>query len=228
MLLEIAVFNTYDALNAANAGANRLEICSNYEAGGITCTQTDLEKIRTLTHIPLFAIVRPRGGNFVYNKEEFLQMQQTILLCKKLEYNGVVLGILNEDDTIDVERTKQLVEIANPLPVTFHRAFDKVPNFEIALDAVIKTGCKRILTSGGKSTAYEGKETLKHLIKKASSNIIIIPGGGIRNHHLLELIQQTNATEFHSAAITNGNNICATEIELMLQTLSKQKSPQPW
>lgn len=221
MLLEIAVFNPNDALNAANAGANRLEICTDYKAGGITCNTEDLEKIRKLTPILLFAIVRPRSGNFVYTNEEYFKMQQTILLCKKLDYNGIVLGILNEDDTIDVERTKQLVALANPLPVTFHRAFDKVPNFEIALEDVIKTGCKRVLTSGGKPSAFEGKEEIRNLIEKATKRITILPGGGIRSQHLKELSNYTKATEFHSAAITNNNNLDALEVKKMIEILNQ-------
>jgi copper homeostasis protein len=225
MQLEIAVFNVDDAIKAAALKPQRLEICSKYQVGGITCHENDLKKIRTLIDIPIFAIVRPRDGNFVYNDEEFAEMKKTISLCKELHYNGIVLGILNADNTIDEPRTAELVTLANPLPVTFHRAFDKVPNFEIALEIVIKTGCKRILTSGGKSTAVEGIPTIEQLIEKATSRISILPGGGIRSQHLHTFLTQSKATEFHSAALDNLGKLNVDEIIKMKKILEQTKSP---
>lgn len=225
MLLEIAVFNVEDAVKAFKVGAYRLEVCSDYRAGGITCNETDLTKIRNLIPIPLFAIVRPRAGDFIYNDDEFLQMQQTILLCKKLKYDGIVLGILKDDNTIDAERTTQLVELAHPLPVTFHRAFDKVSNMDTALTDAINTGCKRILTSGGKPSAFEGKEVISKLINKAGNKILILPGGGIRSNHLPELLEYTKASEFHSSAITHNNRLDDAEIIEIIKILNEQ-SPQ--
>ncbi len=226
MLLEIAIFNVRDAITAEKAGAHRLEVCCNYKAGGLTPTKEDLISIKKNTSIPIFAIIRPRAGNFIYSNAEFLQMQASIIHCKQLQYNGFVLGILNEDNTIDIDRTRHLVEIAKPLPVTFHRAFDTVNNHEIALEAVIQTGCKRILTSCGKKTAIEEK-AIKQLIENANNKITIVPGGGIRNQHLQELIDDTNATEFHSAAINNEGGIDEREVKLLAEIINNStKKPK--
>lgn len=225
MQLEIAVFNVDDAIKAAAVKPQRLEICSNYQVGGITCHENDLKKIRTLIDIPIFTIVRPRAGDFVYNDEEFAEMKKTISLCKELHYNGIVLGLLKDDNTIDENRTAELVALAHPLPVTFHRAFDKVQNNETALEAVIKTGCKRILTSGGKPTALEGIHTLEQLVEKAKSRISILPGGGIRSQHLQTLLSKTKATEFHSAALDVNTALNIDEIIKMKKILEQKKAP---
>lgn len=221
MLLEVAVFNKQDALKAAKAGADRLEICSNYTVGGITCSKQDLQEIRNQISIPIFAIIRPRGGDFNYTQAEFLQMKNDIEFCKQLGYDGIVTGILNANNIIDENRTIELVQLANPLPVTFHRAFDKTPNLLQALEQIIHCGCQRILTSGAKPTAYEGKQVIKELIKVANNKINILPGGGIRSLNLNQILQHTKAKEFHSAALNHASSLDEKEIEKMKKLLGK-------
>lgn len=222
MLLEIAVFNAEDAVVAVNIGANRIELCSNYEAGGITCSKEILYEIRRQVNIPIFPIIRPRAGNFCYNQSEFELMRQEVLLCKQLGYDGIVSGILNDDKTVDIVRTKELVGLANPLPVTFHRAFDEASNPFEAVEDIIKCGCKRILTSGQQKTAFEGKQLIKELIKKANDRIIIMPGGGVRSSNIVSLLEYTNASEFHSAAINPASGrLDVNECKLLQQALAK-------
>lgn len=202
MILEIAAFTEQDAIIAANSGADRIELCDNYDEGGITCTDDILISVRNKLSIPIFAIIRPRGGNFFYTDSEFCTIKEKVLLCKKLNFDGIVTGVLQANKTVDTLRLKELVLLASPLPVTFHRAFDETPNPLIALEEIIQCGCKRILTSGQMSNAFNGKELIKTLIKKAANRIIIIPGGGVRSNNIKAIWQQTNAFEFHSAART--------------------------
>jgi len=218
MILEIAAFSLPDAIAAAKAGANRIELCSNYNEGGITCYYETLSQARQQIQMPVFPIIRPRAGDFVFTDDEFKIMKQDILLCKQLGFEGVVLGILNRDKTVDISRTKELVALAHPLVVTFHRAFDETVNPFQALEDIISCGCKRILSSGQKNAAIDGKELLQQLIRQAKERIIIIPGGGVRSNHIKELKDYTLATELHSAAITNTNSasIDIDEIEKLL------------
>ena len=205
MVLEIAAFSLQDAIAAAKAGANRIELCSNYNEGGITCSYEILKHARERIQIPIFPIIRPRAGDFVYTDDEFKIMRDDILFCKQLGFAGVVLGILNSDKTVDISRTEELVALAHPLPVTFHRAFDESINPFQSLEDIISCGCKRILSSGQKNTAIEGKELLQQLIRLAKERVIIMPGGGVRSNHIKELKGFTLATEFHSAAMQKSN-----------------------
>ncbi len=222
MILEIAVFNYESALVAANTGADRLELCDNYAAGGITVSREVLKHVRENIAIPVFPIIRPRGGDFYYTGEEFNTMKTSILRCKELGFEGVVLGILNEDKSIDIKRTLELVAIASPLEVTFHRAFDDCINPLKSLEQIISCGCKRILTSGKKPSAIEGKELLAELVGLAGNRIVIMPGGGVRSTVLKELIMTTAATEFHSAALLQFAEILPDpdEIKRMLSIIS--------
>lgn len=221
MILEIAVFNYESALIAANAGADRLELCDDYAAGGVTVSPDVLRKVRAKIAIPVFPIIRPRGGDFCYTKEEFHAMEISILCCKKLGFEGVVLGILNEDKSIDIKRTLELVAIASPLEVTFHRAFDECSHPLESLEQVISCGCKRILSSGQKPSAIKGKELLEELVGLAGNRIIIMPGGGVRSDVLKDLIESTAATEFHSAALVSTQEILTDteEIKKMLSVM---------
>lgn len=225
MTLEIAAFSLQDAIAAANAGADRIELCSNYNEGGITCSHEILRQARAQIQAPIFPIIRPRAGNFIYSDDEFDVMKEDIIFCKKLGFDGVVLGVLKEDKTVDIDKTRELVELAHPLPVTFHRAFDETINPFEALEDIISCRCKRILTSGQKSTAFDGKDLLKQLVESSSQRITIMPGGGIRSNHIKELKEYIVATEFHSAAITNTNSasIDIDEIERMLVAMKELK-----
>lgn len=198
--LEIAVFNIGSALAAAKAGADRIELCENPFDGGTTPSYGTLKTVREKIGIPVFPIIRPRGGDFLYSSEEFEVMRRDVLLCKELGFEGAVLGLLLADGAIDVSRTRLLVELAYPMEITFHRAFDRCREPLQALEQVIGCGCKRILTSGQVPNAFDGRELIRQLVQQADDRIIIMPGSGVRSHNIRELANFTGATELHSSA----------------------------
>lgn len=201
--LEVIAFSAESCKTAADAGAQRIELCDNPHEGGTTPSAGMIKIARSLVDIQLFPIIRPRGGDFLYSTDEFSIMQEDIRACKNLGCDGVVIGLLKRDGSIDVERTASLVELAYPMDVTFHRAFDRVNHFEKALEDVINCGCQRILTSGLHPTVSEGKEILKQLISQADGRITIMPGSGLRSSNLREIAEFTSAREFHSSARIN-------------------------
>lgn len=207
MLLEIAVFNIGSAMLAAQSGANRIELCENPYDGGTTPSYGTLKTVLEKISIPVFPIIRTRGGDFFYSDHEFTVMRKDVLLCKQLGFQGVVLGLLNKNATINKAWTKQLVEIAYPMEVTFHRAFDRAANALQALEDIIECGCQRILTSGQVPNAYDGKELLKELVEQACDRIIIMPGSGVRSSNIRELADYTGATELHSSARKNMDSL---------------------
>ncbi len=200
MTLEIAVFNISSALIAAQSGADRIELCENPAEGGTTPSYGTLKMAREKINIPIFPIIRPRGGDFLYTNDEFEAIKKDILLCKELQFEGVVTGSLNADGTVHAEHMKQLVELAYPMELTFHRAFDRTIDPFVALETLINCGCSRILTSGQVPEAFNGKELIKTLIEKAADHIIIMPGSGVRSNNIIELAQFTGAKELHSSA----------------------------
>src|SRR5262249_28757918 len=155
---------------------------------------------RQALKIQLHVIVRPRGGDFLYSDAEFEVMKLDIDACKTLAVDGVVIGVLLPDGRVDTVRTRELVMRAQPMAVTFHRAFDMAVNPEQALEDIIETGCSRLLTSGQAPTALEGRDSIRRLVQQAGKRIIVVPASGIREHNLAELIGTTGATEFHSSA----------------------------
>jgi len=197
-LLEISVESLASAVAAERGGAHRIELCSDLSIGGITPSADLMRNTRAAVKIPIFAMIRPRGGNFLYSGSELAQMRRDITLAKSCKMDGLVLGILHADNTVDIEHTRKLVKTAGPLPVTFHRAFDETPDLHKALEAVIQTGATRILTSGGKPTAAEGTAVLADLVAAATDRIIILPGGGINTSNFPGLVRATRALEFHS------------------------------
>ncbi len=200
MLLEIAVFNIASALQAAGANADRLELCENPADGGTTPSAGFLKLISQQVTIPVFPIIRPRGGDFFYSKTELAVMEQDILLCKSLGFPGIVTGALKQNGEVDFKNIYRLVEIAYPMEVTFHRAFDRAIRPLEALEQIIDCGCNRILTSGQQPDALSGKELIKELVLKADERLIILPGSGVRKENIRELIDYTGVTEVHSSA----------------------------
>jgi copper homeostasis protein len=198
--LEIAVFSVEAALAAIKAGADRIEFCENPQEGGTTPSFGSLSTLISLTSKPVFPIIRPRGGDFLYTENEFNAMRSDILMVRKLDYPGVVLGLLNADGSIDTVRTKRLVDLASPMEVTFHRAFDRCNDPFKALEDIIATGCKRILTSGQVPNAADAMPLLKKLVEQAGDSIIIMPGSGVRSNNIKEIMQATGAKEMHSSA----------------------------
>ncbi len=198
--LEVIAFTIESVLLAEQSGAHRIELCDNPAEGGTTPGYGTIKTAREKTSLQLYPIIRPRGGDFLYSSEAFEVIKKDVLLCKELGCDGVVIGLLQPDGSIDKKRTAVLVEAAYPLGVTFHRAFDRVANPFEALEDIISTGCERILTSGLKPTAAEGSETLSQLVRQANDRIIVMPGSGVRSENIVALATQTGATEFHSSA----------------------------
>lgn len=205
--IEIACFNLESALLAQKAGADRVELCANISVGGTTPSIEIIQQARKNLSIDLYVMIRPRGGNFVYSEPELEQMKSEIETIKKLDVNGFVFGILNEDKTINIKQNKVLVELAKPFPCSFHRAFDAVSNYEQALEDVISCGFSTLLTSGTFSDVMEGNEVLKKLVEQAKNRIEIMPGGGLRSTNISELNQIVNANWYHSSAITDETEI---------------------
>ena len=183
---------------AERGGAGRIELCGNLSIGGITPGVDLMRTVRAQVHLPIFAMIRPRGGDFVYTCAEFTEMKRAILVATESDMDGVVLGILKEDRSVDMGRTRELVELARPLPVTYHRAFDDSADLRQALEDVIQTGATRILTSGGAAGAQKGAAMLAELAAEARGRITIVPGAGINASNILEIAQQTRVREFHS------------------------------
>ena len=198
--LEICANSIRSALAAQRGGADRIELCDNMAEGGTTPSAGMIVRCKELLSIPVFPIIRPRGGDFLYTSEEFEVMKTDILKCKELGCEGVVFGILLEDGSIDTERCRELVELAGPMQVTFHRAFDRCRDMEKGLEDIIAMGCDRLLTSGGAVTAIDGLVVLKKLVERAAGRISIMPGSGITGTNLLEIVRESGANEFHSTA----------------------------
>ena len=202
-ILEVIAFNIESCIAAQRAGANRIELCTGPGEGGTTPPYSFIKKARALLAIDLYVMIRPRGGDFLYSGDEFDMMKEDILQCKALQCDGVVLGILNKDGSVDTKRCRELVELAYPMQLTFHRAFDRVSNPFEALEDIISLGFERILTSGLVPQAVKGANTLKALVKQAGDRIIIMPGSGVQAGNLPSLAAETGAHEFHSSASTS-------------------------
>ena len=201
--LEVIGFTIESCILAQAAGAHRIELCDNPGEGGTTPSYGFIKAAREVLKIELYPIIRPRGGDFLYSDAEFEVMKADVQICKELGCDGVVIGILNADGTVDKMRCRELVQLAYPMGVTFHRAFDRVKDAAQALEDVIEIGCERILTSGLVPTALDGAETLAALIKQADERIVIMPGSGVRSDNIIELAKRTAAVEFHTSARIN-------------------------
>jgi copper homeostasis protein len=198
ILLEISVQTSEAAVAAERGGAQRIELCDELGLGGLTPTDELMREVRERVRVPVFAMIRPRAGDFVYSPSELQQMRRDVAAVKRSGMDGIVLGLLSKPGRVDIERTRELVHAAEPLPVTFHRAFDDAVDLDGALKDVIETGAARILTSGGAASAPAGVEKLAHLFAAAGDRIIILPGGGINAANALQVARQTGARELHS------------------------------
>ena len=197
-LLEITVETVDAALAAERGGADRIELCADLCTGGLTPTSEVMRNARGALRLPIFAMIRPRDGDFVYTDEEFAIMKSQITTAHNLGMDGIVLGMLHQDKTVDVHRLKKLVDFARPLPLTFHRAFDDTPDQFRALEDIISAGAARILTSGGAIRAPGALETLARLVQSAGPRVIIVPGSGIHAENFAVVRNVTNAREFHA------------------------------
>ena len=198
IILEISVESLPGAQAAERGGAARLELCSDLSAGGVTPVLGLMPAVRAGVRLPIFAMIRPRSGGFVYSDAEFATMKISIAAAKQAGMDAVVLGILTAAHTIDIARTRELVELAAPLPVTFHRAFDVSADLQKSLSEVLQTGATRILSSGGAFDAFKGAAMLASLRTAARGKIEIVPGTGINASNIVEVARITKAREIHS------------------------------
>jgi len=200
--LEVCANSVSSALAAQKGGAIRVELCDNLKEGGTTPSPGQIIMARKFLYIKLYVLIRPRSGDFLYNDIEFEAMQADIRYCIEAGCDGIVIGILKDDGTIDKERNLELVRMAKQfgLGVTFHRAFDVCADQYQALEDIIELGCERILTSGGKSTAMEGSAMLAHLVEKAAGRISIMAGAGVNDHNAADLVHYTGVQEIHASA----------------------------
>ncbi|MGE5406189.1 MAG: copper homeostasis protein CutC [Methanosarcina sp.] len=195
--LEICTDSLISSLIAQEAGADRIELCTNLLEGGTTHSYGTIIAVREKMNIELNVIIRPRGGDFLYSEHELEIMKKDIRMCRDLCVDGIVLGILKPDGTIDTQRTSELIDLAYPLKVTFHRAFDMCSDPFKGLEDVISTGALRLLTSGQKNRAEEGQDLIGNLVSQAGNRLIIMPGGGISDDNIETIAKSTGATEFH-------------------------------
>jgi copper homeostasis protein len=198
-IIEVATSDFVTTKAAVEGGADRIELCANLAEGGVTASLGTIKQCRAVFNVSLYPIIRPRGGDFLYTDEEYAIMLQDVILCKELGCDGIVIGLLNADGTIDAKRTASLIQAAYPLEVTFHRAFDRCKDPFEALEQLIGIGCERILTSGQQPAAPDGVELIAALNKAADHRIIIMPGSGVRKDNIRSLADQTGCTEFHSS-----------------------------
>lgn len=202
MKLEICIDSVESAIAAERGGAQRVELCSDLLEGGITPSAGLIATVRKSIAIGLFVMIRPRGGDFCYTPMEFEVMQDDIRQARRLGADGIVLGLLDEQGHVDVPRTRQLVELAGPLPVTFHRAIDMTPSPSEALIDVVATGACRILTSGGAPTAERGSREIARMVGTAQGRIAIMAASGITAQTVATIAKTTGVTEFHTSART--------------------------
>ena len=200
--LEICCNSLNSALAAQKGDASRIELCDNMAEGGTTPSMGLIQVCKNLLTIPVFPIIRPRGGDFLYNDAEFEVMKQDITICKKIGCEGVAIGLLKANGSIDTNRCREIIELARPMQVTFHRAFDRCKDLQISLESIILLGFERVLTSGAEVSAANAIVNLSNLVKWAAGRIIIMAGSGINESNIADIAHKTGIQAFHSTAKT--------------------------
>lgn len=198
-IIEIATSDFLTTRAAVEGGADRIELCANLAEGGTTASAGHIKICRDKFPVLIYPIIRPRGGDFLFNAEEFDIMLHDVRLCKSLGCDGVVVGMLNKDGSIDRDRTARLIDTAYPMGVTFHRAFDRCRDPFVAMEELIGIGCERILTSGQQPVAPDAVDMIARLNEQAAGRIIIMPGSGVRKENIRMLAEKTGCVEFHSS-----------------------------
>jgi copper homeostasis protein len=202
ILLEIVASTVEDCLAAESGGADRIELCAAIATGGLTPSLGALIETKKRVQIPVMAMVRPRAGGFCYSEEDFAVIRRDAALLIEHGADGIVFGMLRADGRVDTKRCGEMVTIADDRQTVFHRAFDVAADPLRALDALIDVGITRVLTSGQKETGYEGRELIQQLIQRADRRIEVLPGGKVRAHNVLELIEATGCTQVHMTAFS--------------------------
>jgi copper homeostasis protein len=204
VLVEACVESLVEAVAAEQGGAGRLELCADMAVGGTTPSTSVMEDVLPGVTIPVFVMVRPRGGGFEYDAGELAIMLRDIVRAREAGAHGVVTGALREDGRVDSEAMRRLLETAHPLPVTFHRAFDATPDLARALETLLALGVDRVLTSGGAARAIDGSEQIAALVRRADSRLVVMAGGGVRADHAAALVERTGVPELHARPATGG------------------------
>jgi copper homeostasis protein len=223
VILEICAYNIQSCIAAENAGASRIELCTDPLQGGATPSFGVIQYVLENLSIPVFPMICHRGGRYTYDADDLIIMKKDIIACRQLGCKGIATGVLSLDGTIDGDSLKSIVEWAYPMEVTCHKAFDITPDAFAALETIIDAGCKRILTSGLKKTAMEGAATIAQLITQAAGRITIMPGGSVRSSNISDLAKQTSATEFHSSGITSSKDFISDEREISVMVAILKK-----
>lgn len=201
MIREKCIGSFLEALEAQELGAERVELCDNLTEGGTTPSYGTIKMLVEKLNIPVFVIIRPRGGDFYYTPEEIEIMKEDIKICKELGVKGVVIGALNRDNTINYDAIKDMIDLAKPMSITFHKAIDELENPVTEVKKLANLGVNRILTSGTKETALEGENILREMIKEAGEDIIIIVAGKVTKDNLNEISNLIPAKEYHGKKI---------------------------
>jgi copper homeostasis protein len=209
IVVEAAVDSLEDALAAVDGGADRLELCGDLSVGGTTPDRALIEAVIDRVTIPVVAMIRPRGGSFVYSPSELERMRRDIELALRLGVAGVVLGVLDTEHRVDVARTSELVSVAGGERAAFHRAIDRTPDIVAALDELMSLGIARVLTSGGAATAGEGAERLATMVQRAGSRLTILAGGGVRASNVRDLVERAGVREVHARCERDAQRIRA-------------------
>jgi len=199
-LLEIAANSPASALAAQDGGADRIELCTALEVGGLTPTHAQIALARERVKLPIYVLIRPRAGDFIYSDLEFETMERDIRNCAALGCNGVVIGVLDAEGNIDLPRCRVLIAAAGKLGVTFHRAFDMSRDPRRALEDIVAVGCERVLSSGARESALAGAALLRDLVVQAAGRIVVMPGAGIDTANIKTIRTLTGAREFHASA----------------------------
>jgi len=199
MIVEICANSVQSAINADKGGADRIELCQNLNEGGTTPSYAAIKYCVEKLSLKTMVLIRPRPGDFCYNDAEYEAIKEDVLICRELGAHGVVVGFLDENLDIDTKRTAEIVKLARPMEVTFHRAFDRCRDWRTALEQIIECGCDRILTSGQRKTVTEGIETLREIQKQANGRIKILAGSGVNSQNVANLVQTTGVSEVHSS-----------------------------
>ncbi len=199
-LLEVAANSVASACAAQDGGAGRVELCSALELGGLTPSHATIALVRERLRIPLYVLIRPRAGDFLYNDLDIEVMQRDIETCAALGCDGVVLGVLDAEGQVDMLRCRALIGAAGRMGITFHRAFDLARDLHRALEDVVALGCERVLTSGGQSSAMEGTGLIRELTTQSAGRLSVMPGAGVHADNIVGLAAATGAREFHASA----------------------------
>ncbi len=224
MEIEICASTIQSAVNAKVGGAKRIEICDNLEAGGTTPSYATIDYCIKELNLETNVLVRPRAGDFVYSAEEFEVICRDVSMCKQLGANSVVVGFLKENGELDADRLEKIVQIAKPMKVVCHRAFDACVNKEEAIEQIIQAGCSKVLTSGGAPTSEEGIEGLSRIIKQVNGRIGVIAASGVTSDNVTKIVIGSGVKEVHSPCKVLVDNYSITsvkEVERFIKVVSR-------